>query len=65
MDLGQIKDKVYQSFQDEFYKLDCRDIEKIEIESKTAWLIFKTGLTYWCKLHSRGVKKDSWRMLQV
>ena len=48
MDLGQIKDKVYQSFQDEFYKLDCRDIEKIEIESKTAWLIFKTGLTYWC-----------------
>ena len=63
-DLGTLKDKVYQSFEDEFYKLDCRNVWGVEIEENIATIVFKNGVGYWCKLHSRGVKKNSWRLLK-
>ena len=59
--LGVIKDKVYASFEDTFWKLDCRDVLNIEIDQDIATLNFKNGSAYWCKLNSRGVKKHSWR----
>ena len=62
-DLGTIKDKVYTSFEREFYKLDCRNVLGIEIDENIATLKFKNGVWWCCKLHSKGIKKNSWRKI--
>jgi hypothetical protein len=57
-----LKDEIWQSFENEFWKLDARDVQEIEIFGMLARISFKTGVSYTCKITKKGVRKHSWRL---
>lgn len=64
MDTGQMKDKVYKSFQSEFGEVkSAEDFANfnLTIDGNLAFVRFYQRHWY-CRLTSRGVKKNSWRM---
>jgi hypothetical protein len=52
-----IEIKVKESFKSEF----LTEVKKIEIYNNYAELLSENNIWFYCKINSKGVKKNSWR----